>query len=99
LFRRQRIFAVSFFEGPKVGQMGCWFLRELYSGQQQCPVIGIDYAVERGSAKRAIEFVALKSMGVEVGYAGSAKQESCLAFRAFNFSKPFVCFGHHANTT
>ena len=52
----------------------------------------------------AMELVALKPVAVEAGYAGSAKQESGLAFRTFNISKPrrsflLVSFGHHANST
>jgi hypothetical protein len=87
--------------------VGSHRLGALCSRQQQCPVKGIDDARQRSAAMAAIEFVALKSMTVEVGYSGSAKQESHLAFRAFNFSKPrrpflrpstFVCFGHCANT-
>jgi hypothetical protein len=47
----------------------------------------------------AMELVALKPVAVEAGYAGSAKQESGLAFRTFNISKPrrsflLVSFGH-----
>jgi hypothetical protein len=87
--------------------VGSHRLGALCTGQQQCPVKGIDDASQRSAAMAAIEFVALKSMTIEVGYSGSAKQESRLAFRAFNFSKArrpfprpstFVCFGHHANT-
>ena len=51
-----------------------------------------------------METVALKPVAVEARYAGSAKQESGLAFRTFNISKPrrsflLVSFGHHANST